>query len=291
MAQYHGDILKRLEAMRSREDTISCSNYFSEHTACGDVDEACREAMVAWLTQVQETLSFSPETVWIATYFFDRYLSSGKGNSMEAMESKRKFQLPAITALYIAIKMYEPVILDIEMLVQLCRGGYEKVDFIETENDILSALNWRVSVHTPLDFARCLLELLPAESLSSDASGALLDVCQERVNSALSEVSFISYRPSEIGISCLISALSNCPYLSLSEKQTHLATLSEICQFDTSSKEVIVGSASRISPHDLAAVMSKLDISSQSNALVPAYKKDSSLSSSLTCVIQGARQA
>jgi len=291
MTQNHIDILKRLNAMRSREETTSYLNYFNRDTACNGVNEACREAMVTWITQVQETLSFSPETVWIAMSFFDRYLSSGKGTSQEALESKRKFQLASITALYLAIKIYEPKILDIDMLVQLCRGGYEKSDFIKMERDILFALNWRVSVHTPMDFARCLLELLPIERLSSRASDALLEVCQENVNFALADVSFLSYTPSAVGISCLLGALSNCHDLSLLEKQTHWATLSELCQFDTSPKEVIAAQnrlPSHTSPHSPSSV-SKLVISPKSSARVSTYKEGSSLSSSLTCVIQAAQ--
>jgi len=292
MSQNHVEILERLDAMRSREETTLFLNYFSRNTPCGDVNEACREAMVTWVTQLQETLSFSPDTVWIAMSLFDRYLGSGKGNSQDALKSKCKFQLAAITALYTAVKIYEPVILDIEMMVQICRGSYKKSDMVDMENDILSALNWQVAVHSPMDFARCLLELLP-EYLPPRVYNSLLETCQKHVDFAVSDVSFLSYAPSVVGTSCLLSALSNCHSLSLLEKQTHWVTLSEMCQFDTSPNEMIAAQQCLRSQTTPCSSVIASTLAKSLHSIVPlsAYSENNRLSSSLTCVIQVARLA
>ena len=73
--------------------------------------------MVKWLQQVQSTLKLNPDTVWIAMSIFDRYLCSGRGGSVRALEDKCKFQLAAITAFYTAVKIHEPVVLGIDMLL------------------------------------------------------------------------------------------------------------------------------------------------------------------------------
>mmetsp|Transcript_19071 Transcript_19071/g.31102 ORF Transcript_19071/g.31102 Transcript_19071/m.31102 type:complete len:82 (-) Transcript_19071:19-264(-) len=76
----------------------------------------------------------------------DRYLSSGKGKSAEALQNKHKFQLAAITSFYMAVKLHEPVQLGIDMLVKLCRGFYKESAITSLEQDILHSLEWRGGV-------------------------------------------------------------------------------------------------------------------------------------------------
>lgn len=249
--------------------------------------------MVTWITQVQKTLSLSPETVWIAMSFFDRYLSSGKGNSRKVLRSKREFQLAAITSFYTAVKIYEPVVLGIDMLVQICRGTYTESDMTSMENDILTALNWRVSCHTPMDFARHLLELLPAE-LSSSHSAILLEDCQKNVDVAVTDIYFSCLTPSTLGISCLTRSLTNSRILSLSEEQIIWARLSEMCGFDLSSNEVMASRQRLLShaPPCKSNSLSKLNAFPRSNAAVSLSSVNSGLSpSSVVCVTQTARIA
>mmetsp|Transcript_25020 Transcript_25020/g.45066 ORF Transcript_25020/g.45066 Transcript_25020/m.45066 type:complete len:285 (-) Transcript_25020:50-904(-) len=284
MIYNHTDILDHLDAMIFQEDTTRCFNYFKMDTSCRNVNEACRKAMVTWMTHVQNTLSLSPETIWIAMSFFDRYLSSGRGNAEEVLKSKCMFQLAAITAFYTAVKIYEPVVLGIDMLIQICRGMYTKSDIVEMEKNILSALDWRVSSHTPMDFARYLLELLPGQAPSYDSDG-LLEMCQKQVDLAVTDIYFSCCTPSVVGISCLASSLTQSYSLSLSEKQALWVTLSRLCHFDLSPKEVIAARQrllSYVSPYKPNSV-SKLATLSQSNTSVS--------SSSPICVMQTARQA
>ena len=291
MINNHTDILGHLDAMIDQEETTRYFNYFKRDAQC-DINEECRKAMVTWVTHVQTTLSLSPETVWIAMSFFDRYLSSGRGNSQEVLKSKCKFQLAAITVFYTAVKIYEPVVLGIDMLIQLSRGMYKKSDIVEMEKDILSALDWRVSNHTPMDFARYLLELLPGQVPSYD-SVSLLEICQEHVDFAVTDIYFSCCTPSVVGISCLASSLTQSYNLSLLEKQALWVTLSELCHFDLSPKEVIAA-RQRLLSHALPCkpdTVSKLATLSQSNIAVSAYSMDGESSSSPICVIKTARQA
>lgn len=278
------DVLARLTAMRSREATTSYVNYFDEDTPRGDIDEACREAIVTWLTRVQEALSFEPETVWIAMSFFDRYLSSGKGNSHATLASKCQFQLAAITAFYTAVKIYEPVVLDVDMLVQICRGSYRNSDIIGMEQDLLSALNWRVAVHTPMDVARCLVELLPAR-LSPRTAEQLLEACQRHVRAALSDVAFLPCAPSAVGLGCLRRALRERPVGALHEEQTPLATWADVCRAEALSK------GARAAPPPLPLRTAWRDSTVRVSKFADADSDEGGWSSSFTCVIRAAQQA
>mmetsp|Transcript_7084 Transcript_7084/g.11523 ORF Transcript_7084/g.11523 Transcript_7084/m.11523 type:complete len:304 (+) Transcript_7084:70-981(+) len=291
------DIIERLNAMTVQESTTpSCFNYFNNNinsnnkfTLNQDLNETSRKSMVTWITQVQTTLSLSPESVWIGMSFFDRYLSSNKGQSQQVLNNKAKFQLAAITSFYTAVKIYEPVVLGMDILIQICRGTYSEMDITSMENEILNALDWRVSCHTPMEFARHLLELLPEEDdIPSCQSEVILEECQKNLDCTIADMYFSSLAPSVVGIGCLASALTKNNTLTLSEKQTIWSRLSskEECKFDLSSKEVIAV-IHRLDPpttsHDASSKLTTT--SSQSNNHVL------SVPSSPVCVTQVARQA
>ena len=104
------ELIGRINAMRASEERYArCQNYFAYCSESSDVDASCRKAMANWCFQVADTLSFSHETVGLAMSFFDRYLSSRRGKSQEALDSRNMFQLAAITCFYTAVKTYEPV--------------------------------------------------------------------------------------------------------------------------------------------------------------------------------------
>lgn len=284
------DILSRLDAMQVQEESMRCHNYFRSN-ACIELNEECRQAMVTWLQQVQKTLSFSSETVWIAMSYFDRYLSSGKGESGRVLQSRRKFQLAAITAFYMAVKIYEPVVLGVDLLVEVCRGAYSESDIVSMESDILVALDWRVSVFTPLDFVRHLLELLPENKGNCCISECLLEGCQKQVDGAISNLYDSCLKPSVLGVRCLAKSLAASDGIfSSSEKRTIRSWLSELCSLGLFSTEVM-GAQQRLPSlypnHNKSSTASKKSTTlSRSRAVVAEAE-----SSSPICVTRTARQA
>ena len=286
------DILSQLDAMRVQEATMRCHNYFNGTNSNNCIDESCRTSMVQWIQLVQSTLGLNSETVWIAMNFFDRYLSSGKGNSSKVLQSKCKFQLAAITAFYTAVKIYEPVVLGVDMLLQICRGTYTEADILAMEKDILTALNWRVSCYTPMDYARSLLELLP--EVPSCVSESLLQACQTHLNYAVSNIYFTCCTStSALGISCLSAALTESNILKLSEKQAIWCQLSDICDFSLTTKEVVAAHQCLIAlstpypvEEQITSPLNKTSLLKQSNVTVFANS-----TSSPVCVSQTARQA
>jgi len=231
------DILARLDAMIVQESTIHCNNYFKKSTPSivdgGDIlNESSRKAMVIWITQVQQTLKLNSETVAIAMSFFDRYLSSGRGNSQAVLHNKEQFQLAAITCFYTATKIYEPVVLGLDMLIQICRDTYTEEDIIAMERDILSSLQWKVAVHTSMEFIRTLLELVGELAAHTHVVDSLLLSCQKHMTNVITHLSLSTCKPSIVGISCLASALTESKLLSLTQKQIIWGTLSKKVPFN-----------------------------------------------------------
>lgn len=282
------DILDRLHAMMRQERSTRCViNYFRR--ASRDIDASHRAAMATWVRQVQTTLQLSPETVWMAMSFFDRYLSSGRGESREVLKSKCKFQLAAITCFYTAVKIHEPVVLGIDMLLMICRGTYTEKDIVSMERDVLSALEWKVFSPTPMDFARHFVELLPKSQ--SHLSKSILDICQEHVDYAIADVYFLECRPSVVGISCLARSLFECSSLPSPVKIDIWNRLSCISDLDMSHAEIFAAREHlSVNAPVSKPIGSKYDSFLGSSTGKYCYVDDSSTSSPV-CVTQAARQA
>jgi hypothetical protein len=209
------DILERLDAMLVKEANACTrtTNYFKRSRAVvgggGVIDESCRTAMLRWLRQVQSQLDLGADTVRIAMSIFDRYLSSGRGKSTIALVDRSVFQLAAITAFYTAVKMHEPVVLGIDMLLIVCRRAYDVDDFESMEMDILNAIDWRVSCHTAIDYARVLIELACSDgTLPSSFARHLAEDCEARIDEAIEDVGTSScLAQSEVAMRCVASSL------------------------------------------------------------------------------------
>ena len=226
------EVAIRINAMREQEARVQrCQNYFA-FCVSSDVDMSCRKAMVDWCFQVADTLQFNHETVGLAMSFLDRYLSSRRGRSHEALACRKKFQLASITCFYTAVKTYEPVEIGVNLLVKMCRGFYSEADIISMESDILFALDWRVSAPTPMDFVRQFAELLPAKSSSfiNQNAECYMDKVTKDMNSSF-------FRPSVIGAGCMISTLSQAHHfhsdelLSFMDRLAQIVDLNDVTEF------------------------------------------------------------
>jgi len=283
--------MTRIETMRAQEDTTnSCYNYFQGGKSTKEgIDLKARKSMVSWIQQVRKALRLSSETSWIATSFFDRYLSSGKGRSSQALDDRYKFQLAAITSFYIAVKINESAELSVPALAKLCKGYYAEADIVSMEEDILCALDWRVSCPTPMEFARHLLELLPEKVDSED----LLQACRKHLDQTSTDFYFTFCKPSVVGASCLASALTGTDILSSSERQAfwlQLASVTDLIEVMEAQKQLLKGRKPTKSKPSAVSKKSSKSIStskvlSQRNSII------ASGSSSPVCVIQTARQA
>jgi len=213
------NIMDSISAMHLQEKKIPrCSNYFERSSI---VDESCRTAMVNWLFQISDALSLNRETVGLAMSFLDRFLSSNTACSAQALEDRHKFQLAAITSYYIAVKIYEPVQLGVDMLVKLCRGFYEQSAILAMESDILYSLEWRVSSPTPLDFMKLILELL---SLNEES---IVENARMHMGNVTSDVHFSTFTPSVVGAACIAISFRES---NVSPSSDQLIFWEQICQ-------------------------------------------------------------
>jgi hypothetical protein len=226
-------VLERINTMRTREEyTARCHDYFT-HT----VDSKCRKLMVNWCFTVVDAFALSRETVGVAMSILDRYLSSGKGKSLDALKCTQAFQRSAITSLFMAIKIHEPSVLGIKLLVKLCRGVYTEMDIVATESEILFALDWRVyaSSTSPMEYVRHFVHLLPE---LADVADDILENAARRMDVAASGVYFSTCRASSVGVACLAGALDDMSMMSPLDTEALWRELSSLLNWDIASNEI-----------------------------------------------------
>ena len=106
--------------MNSIESSISAKT---------SINECWRDKICEWSFQVIDHFDFNREIVSISLNYLDRYLSV-------CVVNKKKFQLAAVTCLYIALKLYGSSSLKITSFVELSRG-YFTVDHIVAMEDAI----------------------------------------------------------------------------------------------------------------------------------------------------------
>ena len=135
----------------------------------------------------------------MAMSYLDRYLATRTA-------SRRIFQLAAMAALSLAIKLFEPKKFRLSELVGLARGYYTVEHVVIMESSMLRALGWHVHPPTSLAFIRDFMRLVSGEVSYS----ARLDV--NELAGFLAELSVCDYwfatqRPSSIALAALINAI------------------------------------------------------------------------------------
>mmetsp|Transcript_9634 Transcript_9634/g.13468 ORF Transcript_9634/g.13468 Transcript_9634/m.13468 type:complete len:410 (-) Transcript_9634:406-1635(-) len=262
-----GDYLGMAELQRKRKLDIKVSAFDARLPETSQsrndpeqnaVDEQCRVKMCEWCYQVVDFCKFRRETVGIAMSYLDRYLFSGietdpqplKDITLKAFHDRRNFQLAAMTSLYIAIKLFEPLEMDTALLSQLSRGCYSTTEIAEMECNILTGLSWRVHGPTAHSFVQHMVALLPSLQQSSGALdfgmsspivSTLLDCATFQTEIAIGHYFFVHRRPSTIALSSIINALEgiDIEIFPHAERATFITAIANVMRIDPQSSEVL----------------------------------------------------
>lgn len=205
------EITDRLEVMRKQEDTTYfCTDYLKKITSPKMIDELCRTKMLKWCFQVIESGKFKRDTLVIASSYLDFFLSSDAPRAINAIENRKEYQLVCMTTLYMAIKLFEPVGMEISSLVMLSHNAYGAKDFAEMEFDILSALNWHVHGPTVLCFLEHFIALVPTESIQRNEAWKILQhISKQYTELTLGDYYFVTQKPSTVAIAIISNSLKH----------------------------------------------------------------------------------
>eukprot|EP00566_Odontella_aurita_P019440 CAMPEP_0113552974 /NCGR_PEP_ID=MMETSP0015_2-20120614/15357_1 /TAXON_ID=2838 /ORGANISM="Odontella" /LENGTH=313 /DNA_ID=CAMNT_0000453995 /DNA_START=357 /DNA_END=1298 /DNA_ORIENTATION=+ /assembly_acc=CAM_ASM_000160 len=210
-------VIDRIATMRLQEESAAyqCVDYLAR---ADDIDAECRSKMCRWSFQIVDFCKFSPETVSIAMNYLDRFLAtsitSNNPTAIRARTSRKQYQLASMAALYIAVKINEPLEMDTALVSELSRGCYTPIEIARAEADVLNALGWRTSGPTPLGFFQHFLALLPKRARDGRGAERAMDLgrAQTEFAAAEYELSGAMVPPSAMGMAALLNALEAIDY-------------------------------------------------------------------------------
>ncbi len=181
-------VLFQLESKYNSFYVISANGSLLEREQHGE----WRGKICEWCYRVVDHYQYDREVVSIAMDYFDRFLvtqqEQNNVDSNDEMSSlpSRKYQLAAMTSLYIAIKLHAEVGVDscdmicseeehclesehvrpyrktslkLQSYVDLSRGQFTTTDVLHMEQKLLACLNWRVNPVSPMCFVSYMVRL------------------------------------------------------------------------------------------------------------------------------------
>ena len=188
-------VLFQLESKYNSLYVISMNKSLIEKEQHGE----WRGKICEWCYRVVDHYQYDREVVSIAMDYFDRFLVTQQDQSnvenhddMSSLPS-RKYQLAAMTSLYIAIKLHAEVGVDscdmicsgeehsldsehvrpyrktslkLQSYVDLSRGQFTTTDVLNMEQKLLACLDWRVNPVSPMCFVSYMARLFSPQSVN-----------------------------------------------------------------------------------------------------------------------------
>jgi hypothetical protein len=215
------DMKEYLGVMRRQEESLyACSDYLEKERSRprseSVIDKLCRFKMTQWSYQVIDYIRFRRETVSVAMNYLDRFLSSGCERAKQVMKCRKEYQLASMTCLFMAIKINEPVMIDMNLLTELSKGIYTQSDFQRMETDILFGLNWLVNGPTPLSFAVHIISLMKYQQQEQQPRSVilfdykkLLESVVYQIELSVGEYNLMMKNPSVVAIASIWNNIEN----------------------------------------------------------------------------------
>lgn len=218
------EISDRIKVMLNQEETTYvCKDYVGDKrrgrvakTGRKQVDEECRFKICTWCYKVADYCNFRREIVAISMSLLDRFLCTEQGR--DVLKNLKEYQLFAMTSLYMAMKLNEPLPMDLSQFVDLAKGCYVAKEIIATETRILTALDWKIQNATAIVFCVHFLLLLP-DSVHPAVSEAILDYAKYQTELAIFNCKLLTHKVSHVALAAILNALKGISSKMLNENE------------------------------------------------------------------------
>ena len=159
-----------------------------------------RRIILEWMHGVIEFCGLPRESVAAASYFLDFSLSHG------LVKTRCDYQLVAMTALHLSLKLYDATLVKLESLHKLARNLFTEDDVIHMELKLCKALKWDLHPPTPGCFLHQYLELLP-DQMSDDTRQTIQEATQMLCEMAVSRDEFRTFDPSIVAFAGMMLSI------------------------------------------------------------------------------------
>jgi len=162
-----------------------------------------RQQICEWSYAVVDHFKLDREVVSVSMSYFDRFLSRHS-----EQVNRKKYQLAAMTCLFMAVKLYGTRKLSVFSLIQLSKGHFNEDHILTMERMILHTLSWNVHPPTPLSIVQHLILLSPTERCIDTTTKRHLN----QVYCFLAELNvcdyfFVPHKSSSIALACILNAM------------------------------------------------------------------------------------
>eukprot|EP00549_Striatella_unipunctata_P001612 CAMPEP_0118706274 /NCGR_PEP_ID=MMETSP0800-20121206/20447_1 /TAXON_ID=210618 ORGANISM="Striatella unipunctata, Strain CCMP2910" /NCGR_SAMPLE_ID=MMETSP0800 /ASSEMBLY_ACC=CAM_ASM_000638 /LENGTH=311 /DNA_ID=CAMNT_0006608751 /DNA_START=38 /DNA_END=973 /DNA_ORIENTATION=+ len=225
--QLPGLIGDSIEVMRAQEETAyRVKNFLPDFRRT--LNEESREKMCLWTFQVADFCDLKRSTVGVAMNFLDRFMCTKTGRRQ--IRNKKSYQLAAMTSLYLAIKLFDTIEIEVEFMAEMSRGAYEADQIVEMEKHILDGLQWRTHGPTALTFVEHFMSLLPC-SVDDSVAAAIMEQARYQTELAVCDYDLVQKKPSEIGLAAILNAMESLDGVSmpLNTRKCFVSMIEEYC--------------------------------------------------------------
>ena len=183
----------------SSRSSTGVNGFINPVTTNSTINERWRKRICGWCYEVVDHFDFDRKVVAVAMNYLDRYVAARTVN-------RHLFQLAAITAIYIAIKIFEPNGVNMASLLGWGGRPFIAENIVNMESIMLHSLKWYV--HPPIPFSFCQYFM---KFVSSDTPPRIRHDIHELAR-FLTELSVCEYwfakrKPSSVALAALINAI------------------------------------------------------------------------------------
>eukprot|EP00534_Pseudo-nitzschia_fraudulenta_P003406 CAMPEP_0201129598 /NCGR_PEP_ID=MMETSP0850-20130426/37518_1 /ASSEMBLY_ACC=CAM_ASM_000622 /TAXON_ID=183588 /ORGANISM="Pseudo-nitzschia fraudulenta, Strain WWA7" /LENGTH=299 /DNA_ID=CAMNT_0047399125 /DNA_START=87 /DNA_END=986 /DNA_ORIENTATION=- len=202
-----------LQAMLEQEERYyRINDYFQNKPRAGEfppVDADARLKIAEWCMNIGDAYTYSNELTAVAMSCLDRFASTEDGT--EILLDRSRYQLAALTSMYVSAKIHCPIALSIELIEEISQYAYSKEDIEAMERRILDAIEWRINPPTAMDFVRIYLDSSIASNYVFDQSthNMLMEVVGCQINLSLLRFDVATTQSSRIAIASLLNAVDH----------------------------------------------------------------------------------
>jgi len=209
-----GPILRAM--LQQEESCYKIQDYFqhlpSEDVTEEVVDAEARQQIAQWCMNIMGACNFTTEHAAVTMSCLDRFVSTSDGNKV--LLNRFQYQVAALTALYMSVKIHCPQALPPDLVAQLSQGMHDVQDIEAMERRMLAALQWRVNPPTAMDFVRMYLDMITSESntdFDQHTQEVILELTGYQANLSVLQFDLAIEKASHIAVASLMNALE-CIY-------------------------------------------------------------------------------
>jgi len=250
-------VAESLSVMLQKEQSFyRCQDYLKIRRTSSShqiVTPSDRTKVVEWCYGIIDQCQLGREVVAIAMNIVDRFFSNGSIDSvMQQYLDHEQYQLLAMTALYMSIKIHESTVLGSEFFAEISKGKYSVEQIETTELMILKQLEFRLSSPTPIQMATHILSLLlPYVCISQSTWDFILEEVKYQSECTVFDYFFSTQRPSTVAMASIMITVELEQVI---EEQDRTALLKTLALISTA--------------HDFANPTQLLDVKNQLQYLV-----------------------